>query len=230
MKHLMMIVSSLFVGSLAMAQTFPSHSLRRAIHPVASPVAPVVTRHVSNETAQIPANELVFMGSSTIQFWETMQEDFPQFETVNLGVWGSDYGDLLNDVMRFIDEHPSPRYVIYSGDNDIANGSPPEEVLARLTKLSEIIHGALPQARLYVISIKPTPERRAHIPEIRIANRMIRDFASKSGLITFVDTFSLMLDDQGNPRPELFREDGLHMNADGYVIWRKTLMPFLLEN
>jgi lysophospholipase L1-like esterase len=36
-----------------------------------------------------------------------------------------------------------------------------------------------------------------------------------------------MLGNDGKPRPELFVEDGLHMNAAGYQIWNEKLRPVL---
>ena len=38
--------------------------------------------------------------------------------------------------------------------------------------------------------------------------------------LAYVDVFTPMLDAAGQPRRELFLEDGLHMNASGYAIWR----------
>lgn len=179
--------------------------------------------------ADLKANEVVFMGSSTIQFWETMKEDFPQFETVNLGIWGSDYGDLLNDAPRFVSEHPAPRYVIYSGDNDLANGNTPEQVLEKVEKLTSIIHEAVPQARLYVISIKPCPDRAGNIPNVMKTNQLVREFTQQAKFISYVDIFPQMLNHDGQPRAELFKEDGLHMKTDGYKIWQSILTPALQQ-
>jgi len=36
-----------------------------------------------------------------------------------------------------------------------------------------------------------------------------------------------MLNESGGPRPEIFVSDRLHMNADGYKIWKKVVGPFL---
>jgi lysophospholipase L1-like esterase len=38
-----------------------------------------------------------------------------------------------------------------------------------------------------------------------------------------------MLDAQGEPRAELFRWDGLHMNAKGYAVWTSIIKPVLLS-
>jgi lysophospholipase L1-like esterase len=36
-----------------------------------------------------------------------------------------------------------------------------------------------------------------------------------------------MLDAQGKPRAELFRDDGLHMQHAGYALWIRALKPVL---
>jgi lysophospholipase L1-like esterase len=41
--------------------------------------------------------------------------------------------------------------------------------------------------------------------------------------------FDAMLDATGNPKKEIFLEDQLHMNASGYAIWKKILLPYLVK-
>jgi lysophospholipase L1-like esterase len=36
-----------------------------------------------------------------------------------------------------------------------------------------------------------------------------------------------MLDKNGNPMPDVFLSDSLHMNAKGYDIWHKALKRYL---
>ena len=36
-----------------------------------------------------------------------------------------------------------------------------------------------------------------------------------------------MLGLDGRPKPDIFVEDGLHMNAKGYAIWREAVAPYL---
>jgi lysophospholipase L1-like esterase len=45
--------------------------------------------------------------------------------------------------------------------------------------------------------------------------------------LQYVDVFTPMLDASGQVRRELFVEDGLHMNARGYSIWRGLIQPVL---
>jgi lysophospholipase L1-like esterase len=38
-----------------------------------------------------------------------------------------------------------------------------------------------------------------------------------------------MLSGDGQPRKELFLDDGLHLNAKGYALWNDILAPVLLR-
>jgi lysophospholipase L1-like esterase len=38
-----------------------------------------------------------------------------------------------------------------------------------------------------------------------------------------------MLGTDGNPMPDIFIGDNLHMNAKGYAIWRELIEPHLLK-
>ena len=33
----------------------------------------------------------------------------------------------------------------------------------------------------------------------------------------------------GTPKPDIFLDDKLHMNAKGYAIWKEVVLPFLGE-
>ncbi len=43
--------------------------------------------------------------------------------------------------------------------------------------------------------------------------------------LLFVDIWTPMLDGDGEPKRDIFQKDQLHMNAEGYKIWRETLFP-----
>lgn len=48
-----------------------------------------------------------------------------------------------------------------------------------------------------------------------------------SVFLAFVDVFTPMLDARGEPRPELFVQDMLHLNDAGYAIWTPRVAPWL---
>jgi lysophospholipase L1-like esterase len=87
------------------------------------------------------------------------------------------------------------------------------------------VHEALPATRVEYISIKPSPARIALLPQIRATNELIHSYTLSEPGTDFIDVYSAMLDAQGAPRPELFRADALHLNADGYALWRAVIAP-----
>jgi lysophospholipase L1-like esterase len=45
--------------------------------------------------------------------------------------------------------------------------------------------------------------------------------------MVYINVFDAMLNDEGQPRPELYREDGLHPTAECYALWQKIIAPYL---
>jgi len=121
-----------------------------------------------------------------------------------------------------------PRLVVlYAGDNDIAAGRTPGQVFGDFRAFVDLVRGALPGTRVAYISIKPSPARWSLVDRVREANRLIHDYTRTDPSLAFVDVFTPMLDASGRPRAELFVEDGLHLSAAGYAVWREVVAPVL---
>jgi len=58
-------------------------------------------------------------------------------------------------------------------------------------------------------------------------NALVARYCAADARRRFVDVATLLLDADGQPRRELFVDDGLHMNASGYHLWVRTLSPLL---
>jgi lysophospholipase L1-like esterase len=115
---------------------------------------------------------------------------------------------------------PHPRaVVVYEGDNDLMEGVTPGTVRAVFDSIVVRLHAGLPGARLYVISVKPSPSHRVAWPATQELNASLRAACSADTLLQYIDVASAMLDVNGQPRPELFGPDSLHMNDGGYDLW-----------
>ena len=178
-----------------------------------------------------PKNAILFVGSSSIRKWEDVQSYFPDKTVINRGFGGSELSDAIryaNDII--IPYHPR-QIVIYSGENDLAysDNITPEIVLTRFKKLFNIIRSAMPGVPIIFISIKPSPSRKNLMPRMVIAYTYIKQFLHSKKKTVFVDVYHKMLDEKGNPMPDIFLEDNLHMNAKGYHIWQKAIEPYLTK-
>jgi lysophospholipase L1-like esterase len=92
------------------------------------------------------------------------------------------------------------------------------------------VHAALPDARIIVISIKPSILRWRKIDTINGANQRIKQYCSTHRNLEFLDLEPLMLDADGKPRAELLAADGIHLSPAGYRLWTDSLKPLLGVN
>jgi len=182
-----------------------------------------------SEAGRFDPRTIVFIGSSSIEFWKTLSQDFAGHQVLNLGKAGTTYSHLVANVGEWAAKYPAQRYVIYSGDNDIAWMRSPEKVAGQFREVAVALKKAIPGVQVFVISIKPNliPTRRVRIGAVRKANAMIAAEAATLGQVTFVDTHTHMLGPNGQPRAEWFTIDGIHMNEKGYRLWRDVLLPQL---
>ena len=118
--------------------------------------------------------------------------------------------------------------VLYAGDNDIASGKTPIAVRDDYKIFRDKLQVALPETRLVVISLKPSPSRWKFREPAQEANRLLREETAIGKNQTFVDVWPKMLGDDGLPREDLFVKDRLHMNEAGYRIWNQLIEPHLV--
>jgi lysophospholipase L1-like esterase len=135
--------------------------------------------------------------------------------------------DVLYHANRIVVPYEPASILLYEGDNDIASGMSAHRVSVAFHALTEIVHAALPETNVFVLSIKPTVARRDFWPEMREANRLLREACDGDPRLAFLDVAARMLDAGGEPRPDLLVEDGLHLNAAGYAIWREEVRKAL---
>src|SRR5579864_9818406 len=90
---------------------------------------------------------IVFAGSSSFRFWDTLVSDMKPLDVINRGFGGSEFSDLDLYVNRIVIAYHPRAVVVYEGDNDLAEGSPktPEVVAGDFRKFVETVHAALPE-------------------------------------------------------------------------------------
>ena len=119
--------------------------------------------------------------------------------------------------------------VLYEGENDIAKDRDPQLIVNTFRHFIERVHEDLPACRIYVLSIKPSIKNWDRWPQTVVLNRLLAEECEKKETLVFVDVATAMLDHDGQPRPELYLEDRLHMSEAGYAIWRNILYPLLMD-
>ncbi|MBN8853812.1 MAG: G-D-S-L family lipolytic protein [Sphingobacteriales bacterium 50-39] len=178
-----------------------------------------------------PAHPIVFTGSSSFRKWTGVRDAFPGYPIINRGFGGSTFPDVIRYADEVIFKYHPRQIVLYCGDNDLASSDTvtAQVVFRRFTQLFRLIRSKLPQTAILYVSIKPSPSREKLMPRMVEANKLISGFISRQKHATFADVYHKMLAPDGKPIEDIFEEDKLHMNAKGYEIWQKILLPYLVK-
>jgi len=175
---------------------------------------------------------VLFIGSSSIRFWTTLEQDMQPLVTIRHGFGGAKLHDIEHYAERLVvDFHPRA-VVVYCGSNDIQPDATksPETLLDTYRRFVERVHAGLPEVPIYYIAIKPTPMRWSMWETIQATNRQIRRFSETRPTLHYIETGPEFLGSEGKPNPDHFRIDRLHLNASGYQIWTRIIRARLLAD
>lgn len=174
-----------------------------------------------------PDGTVLFVGSSSIRLWTMLGADFPGVAVINRGFGGSHIADSIVHFDRLVLPHRPRLIVFYAGSNDIASGKTPEQVAADFREFRALVGAALPETRILFISLQMAPARWELRERMALTNAYVAAFCAADERLTFVDMNPHVLTPEGAPRTEIYSPDMLHMNPDGYAVWRRILEPFV---
>jgi len=123
---------------------------------------------------------VLFVGSSSIVKWNTLAIDLRGHSVLNRGFGGSNFHDLIYYADRVIYPYSPGVVFVYEGDNDLAQGDSPEEVLKSAKKLRKMIGKALgKKVPVVFISPKPSLARWELKTAYEKTNALLKEFAEK---------------------------------------------------
>ncbi len=179
-------------------------------------------------------NAILFIGSSSIRAWYSMQEDMIPYETIRRGYGGAHYSDIIHFSKRLVKNH-NPKAILIFVANDIKGNNKsdlysknlpdrsPQEV-KKLFKLvvSQIrtIHQTIP---IFAIETTPTSSRWKAWPKISMANDLIKKYCNSKQDLHYISTRDFYIGKNGLPTDEFFKKDMLHLNKKGYALWAKII-------
>lgn len=181
----------------------------------------------ADRTNPPPPGAILFIGSSSIRMWTNVAAAFPEHTVINRGFGGSQIADVNLFVDRIVTPYRPRQIVFYCGGNDLNAKKTPEQVEADFREFVRLTRAKLPKVRISFISIAPNPRRWDQIEQVRAANARIARFCRRDGNMDYIDVHPVMLGPDGQPKPDIFLADRLHMNARGYALWREVVRPYL---
>lgn len=173
---------------------------------------------------------VLFIGSSSIRFWDTLESDMAGIPVIQRGYGGS----MLNHSTHFADRIVTPyqpsAIVMYAGGNDMSNmlyRRNADQIARDFDEFVATVCEGVGDIPIIYIAIKPSAQRAKLWPEMKRANDMIDERAAAYRNIYLADIAPPMLDANGVPKDEYLIWDGLHLNAEGYALWTSIVRPVL---
>ncbi|MDR2822695.1 MAG: GDSL-type esterase/lipase family protein [Acholeplasmatales bacterium] len=173
--------------------------------------------------------DYLFIGDSYIDtaFWTSYANSFAsnlEFSSANMGVGGTNTPYWISSVPTLSTIFNPRNIVIHIGVNDINdNLLSGEATLSLVTQLINSLQERYIDAKIYFITIEPNNFRVENYSKYQVVNDGVRSISS----VTLIDTAAALGGIPGNPVKQFFGIDGLHLNADGYAIFEKTIYEAL---
>lgn len=183
---------------------------------------PAIQRFEAADKAHPPTKGgILLVGGSNARRWTDVGSYFPGEMVINRGFGGAQLADVLHYIKRIVVPYAPKVIFLNGGGNDLAAGKSPEVIRDTCREFVHQVSAALPNTKIYYISIPPVM-RAAQAPEsmavIRRTNALIAELAQSERALEFVDLFPRFLAADGQPKAELFVEDGTHFSTQGQAV------------
>jgi len=175
----------------------------------------------------VTKNAILFTGSSTIKRWKTLAQDLPGRVVLNRGFGGSQICDATHFAERIIFPHAPQMIVLRAGGNDLHAGKSPAQVFEDFKAFIAIIQTKLPTTEVVYLAACPSIARITETQAGEQLNELIRDYAKSASHVKYLDASKISLGADGLPQEDLFVEDKLHLNAEGYKRLAEKVRAFL---
>lgn len=165
--------------------------------------------------------DVVMFGDSLTERgkWQDM---FPDLRIGNRGISGDDTMGMLQRVSD-IEDTGAKLVFIMAGTNDVSEKINPDDSARNLIKIAELLRnkGIRVILQSTLLGNKVRVEKNEKIKEI---NKLIKDWSHENGF-QFLD-LNEKLSSEGYLSDGL-TIDGIHLNANGYSIWKGIINPYL---
>jgi lysophospholipase L1-like esterase len=173
---------------------------------------------------------ILFTGSSSIKFWNSLEKDMKPLKVLNRGFGGAHISHVIHHFDDIVRPYSPKAIVFFCGTNDLTALKTPEETLNDFKKFLNLVKNEFGTIKVYMIGIKPSVDRLYLDEEERVFNNSISFLAKEDPYLEYINVWDLMLNEDGTRMSDLYVEDGLHMNPKGYEIWTQLVRESLIKD
>jgi lysophospholipase L1-like esterase len=184
--------------------------------------------------AQHPPDRLTVLLGDSLSLWFPPELLPADRAWLNQGISGeSAIG--LNKRLNLLDGLEPQTILVMVGVNDLFKGAPDAQLVQSLKQLVQTLKQQHPKSELVLQSLLPHSDGTMTIADrdlvLKVSNERIYQLNQKikavaaEAEVQYLDLYPLFVDGDGLLRAEL-STDGLHLNRQGYLVWRSALQTF----
>lgn len=177
-----------------------------------------------------PEGAILLTGSSSIARWnDQAAAALAPLTVIPRGFGGSVMGDVLHYLDRVALTYKPRAILIYEGDNDTWYKLSEEKIVGQFEEIVARVHEALPETRIYALSVKPSVARVDVWPAAQKVSARLAAIADADPLVHYIDVATPFLKADGSVMTDIFIADGLHLNDKGNQIWGAAIKAGLMK-
>lgn len=178
------------------------------------------------------SQSIVMLGNSITNGCE-WAELLGNSNVVNRGISGDTVEGIQARLGSIIKAAPAKIFLMI-GVNDVSHDLSADSIATSIGELVHRIRNESPATKLYLQSLLPVNQNFGRFRKLDGKEQVIRDInailpaiAEREGA-TFINLYPLLADEQGNLSSE-YTNDGLHLLAPAYLLWRDAILPYINE-
>ena len=171
---------------------------------------------------------LVFLGDSITQGWgDDFGGAFPGVKVANRGISGDTTRGVLIRLKEDVLALKPTGVVLLIGTNDLEEKAEPETIAGNLKLILAELKKHDAKMPIVLCQVFPSSEsKKRPADKIKKVNELYAAAVKGDPQVTFVETWTLFADAQGDAKKEEF-PDLLHPNKAGYAKWAAAMRPVL---
>ncbi|HTC00942.1 MAG TPA: GDSL-type esterase/lipase family protein [Ferruginibacter sp.] len=222
------LLNIVLIGFFIGKEIFAINACKKIEHPP----LPTINHHLMRielfQKMPIKQNNIVFLGNSLTQYFE-LAEFFQNVNIKNRGIAGDVTSGVLKRLNEITQNKPS-KIFIEIGINDILSGLSTDSIYSNYSKIIDSIRIQSPETVLYIQSLLPTSKSINNndskaLPHIIDLNTRLSSLCRTKKII-YIDLYShFLVNNEINAA--LFSKDQLHLNSDGYILWKNLINEYV---
>jgi len=173
-------------------------------------------------------NEIIFIGDSLIDHCN-WSELFQNLNIKNRGLRADTVDGVLNRLEEVVSSMPAKVFLMV-GINDLGYKRNISEIIYSYEQIIQYIMAKSAKTEIYVHSVLPLNYKlyKGNVlnEEVIDLNDQLRRLSSKYD-VRYIDLIPAMSDKNHQLREEYTEFDGLHLNGQGYLIWKSAIEKYV---